>query len=282
MEQPRHERIHPTAVIHPGAVIDRTARVGAYCVIGDRVRIGPGTVLHNHVTLIGPCTIGADNEVFSYAVLGAEPQDLKHKGRETDLVIGDRNKIREHVTIHRGTELGGERTIIGNDCLIMVGVHIAHDCRIDDQVVIANGTMLGGHCHVEFGAGIGGGVGIHHFATIGTLAFVGGFSRITLDVPPFTVVEGNPAQPRKINSLALVRRQYPQATIEALRQAFRLLFRLQELPAVEALAALRSESDQTSEVLRLCDFVERMHTGNHGRQLEAKRLSDSWTSPQEQ
>jgi len=263
--------IHPTAIVHPKAELDSSVEVGPYSVIGERVCIGANTVLHNHVTILGPATIGAHNTVYPYAVLGAEPQDLKYRGYETDLVIGDRNRIREHATIHRGTELGGGRTIIGSDTLIMVGVHVAHDCTIEDEVVIANGCMLGGHCLVEFGAGLGGGVGVHHFTTIGTLSFVGGMARVSRDVPPFTVVEGSPAIARKINTTALVRRQWNPAHIERLRAAFRMIYRDMDTPVQAAVDTLRAEPDQIEPVVSLCNFVERTQAGIHGRGREASR-----------
>lgn len=266
-------KIHTTAIIHPKAEIDPSAEVGPYCVIGEGVRIGPRTVLHNHVTVQYRTTIGADNVVYPYAVLGAEPQDLKYQGGETSLIIGDRNRIREHATIHRGTELGGGRTVIGNDCMIMVGVHIAHDCVIEDQVIIANGCMLGGHCHVEFGAALGGGAGVHHFTTVGTLSFVGGMARIAKDVPPYLVVEGVPAEPRKVNTTALVRRRWRVEDVERLRAAFRLIFRDDSVPAIVAIESLRREPDQIPEVHRLCDFLERAQIGVHGRQKEQGRTS---------
>lgn len=265
--------IHPTAIIHPGADVHPTVSVGPYCVIGDKVRIGPRTVLHNHVTILGPTVVGADCAVYPYAVLGAEPQDLKYAGGETTLVIGDRTRIREHATIHRGTELGGGRTVIGSDCLIMVGVHVAHDCVIEDQVVIANGTMLGGHCLVEFGAALGGGVGVHHFTTIGTLAFVGGMARVAKDVPPYLVVEGVPAEPRKVNTTALVRRRWPPEDIERLRAAFKLIFRDEGVPAMLAIEALRMDPAQIQPVHRLCDFLERAQVGIHGRQRDGRKPS---------
>lgn len=265
--------IHPTAVIHPSAVLDPTVQIGPYSVIGEGVRIGRGTILHNHVTLQGATVIGEDNEIFPYAVLGAEPQDLKYKGSDTTLIVGDRNRIREHATIHRGTEVGGNKTIVGNDCLIMVGVHIAHDCVLEDEVVIANGTMLGGHCLVEFGAGIGGGVGVHHYSTIGTLSFIGGFARITKDVPPYIVVEGAPAEPRKPNTPALVRRHWSLDDIERLRSAYRMLFRDQGIPVRLAIDLLRAEPDQLAPIHRLCDFLERTETGVHGRQRESNRTA---------
>lgn len=266
-------RIHPTAIIHPRADLDPSVEVGPYCVVGEHVRIGPRSILRNHVTVMGPTTLGADNTIYPYAVLGAEPQDLKYHGGATSLLIGDRNRIREHATIHRGTETGGGKTVIGSDCMIMVGVHVAHDCTIEDQVIIANGSMLGGHCCVEFGAILGGGVGVHHFTTIGTLAFVGGMARVTKDVPPYVVVEGTPAECRKINTTALVRRRWSPEAVERLRAAYRLIFRDESIPAMVAIESLRSEPDQIPEVHRLCDFLERTQIGVHGRQREQGRTA---------
>lgn len=267
-------RIHPTAVIHDGAQLDDNVEVGPYCVVNSGVRIGAGTVLHNHVTVEGPCTIGRENEVFPYAVLGAEPQDKKFQGLDTELVIGDRNKIREHVTIHRGTEMGGLKTAIGSDCLIMVGVHIAHDCAVEDEAIIANNCMLGGHCRIERAATLAGGVGVHHFTTIGTLAFVGGMSRITKDVPPYVVVEGVPAEVRKLNRTALVRRKWSGDLIRELDDAFRLIFRNPDVSALSAADQLRAAS-ASQPVLNLCTFIERTQLGVYGRQLEADRNARS-------
>jgi len=263
--------VHPTAVIDPDADVDPSARIGPYCVIGAGVTIGAGCVLHNHVTVEGPTRLGDDNIVYPYAVLGAEPQDLKFRGSATELLIGDRNRIREHVTVHRGTESGGGRTIIGSDCLLMVGAHIAHDCVIEDQVVIANSAMLGGHTHVEFGATIAGGAGVHHFASIGRFAFVGGMARITKDVPPFLVVEGAPAEPRKVNTTALVRRGWDPAEVEAVRTTFKRLFRNNDQPMQVVMDELRAVPNQWPSVMRLCDFIERMQMGVHGRYRESLR-----------
>lgn len=263
-------RIHPSAVIDPSASVHETACIGPYAVVGPNVTIGPRTILHNHACVEGPTTIGEDNIVYPFAVIGAEPQDLKYHGERSELIIGDRNRFREHVTIHRGTEVGGGKTIVGSDCLIMVGAHIAHDCVLEDQVVIANSVMLGGHCHVEFGATIAGGAGVHHFTTIGQLAFVGGLARITKDVPPFLVVEGSPAEPRKVNTTALVRRGWTPEEVESLRRAYKQLYRGDD-PASMVMQRLRAEPDVTSAVTRLCDYLERMHLGVHGRFLEARR-----------
>ncbi len=263
--------IHPTAIVHHRAELDDGVEVGPYCVIGEGCRIGADTVLHNHVTVQGPTTIGRENVVFPYSVVGAEPQDLKFEGHHTELVIGDRTKIREHATIHRGTELGGAKTVIGSDCLIMVGVHIAHDCVVEDRVVIANNCMIGGHCLIEEGAALGGGVGIHHFTTIGTLSFVGGLARVSKDVPPYVVVEGSPAEPRKINTTALMRERWPTDELERLRSAFKRIFRTSDVPAQVAVEQLREGESASAAVLKLCDFVERAQLGTHGRYLESTR-----------
>lgn len=263
--------IHPTAVVHPSVEIAEGVEIGPYCVIGEGVKLGRGTVLHNHVTVLGPAVLGEENVVYPYAVLGAEPQDLKYAGHDTSLRIGDRNKIREHVTVHRGTEFGGGMTRIGSDCLIMVGVHIAHDCQIEDEVVIANNSMLGGHCLVEEGATIAGGVGVHHFTTVSRLSFVAGMARVTRDVPPFTIVEGSPAEPRKINTTGLVRRGWTGEEIEMLRLAFRKLLRSPEVPFREAIEDFAEAKREYASVAELCRFVERAEDGVHGRYLESLR-----------
>jgi UDP-N-acetylglucosamine acyltransferase len=264
-------RVHPTAIVHAHAELGDGVEVGPYCVVGANVRIGSGTVLHNHVTIQGTCDIGEENVVYPFAVIGSDPQDLKYAGSETSVVIGHRNKIREYATVHRGTELGGGVTRLGSDCLVMVHTHVGHDCTIEDGVVIANNTMLGGHCLVESGAAIGGGAGIHHYTTIGTLAFVGGMSRINKDVPPYVVVEGSPAEPRKINTTALTRRRWPNDEVERLRKAFRALFRKTGGSVSRVLEEIRDEPDQSRAVLRLCDFVERTQAGVKGRSLESSR-----------
>lgn len=265
-----NSHIHPSAVVDPTARVHDSASIGPYAVVGPGVTIGPRTVLHNHACVIGPTVLGADNIIFPFAVVGAEPQDLKFHGEYSELVIGDRNRIREHVTIHRGTELGGGKTVLGSDCLIMVGAHIAHDCILEDHVVIANSVMLGGHCLIEFGATVAGGAGVHHFTTVGRLAFVGGLARIAKDVPPFLVVEGNPAEPRKVNTTALLRQAWPSEEMEAIRAAFKQLFRGDD-PIAVTMQNLRADSGVSRNVLHLCDFLERMQLGVHGRYRETFR-----------
>lgn len=261
-------RQHPTSVVDRRAELGEGVEIGAYSVVHAGAVLGPGCVLHNHVTVYGGVRMGRENVVYPHAVLGADPQDRKYLGGPTALVIGDRNKFREQVTVHRGTESGGGVTRVGSDGLFMVGSHIAHDCEIEDRVVIANGTMLGGHCLVECGAGIGGGVGVHHFTTIGTLSFVGGMSRVVKDVPPFVVVEGAPAEPRKVNTTGLARAGWTAPEMDQMREAYRRLFE-EGTPASEVIASLRASAGCTSHVLRLCEALERAHRGVYGRWREA-------------
>jgi len=263
--------IHPTAVIGERVTIGRGVRIGPYCVVEDGAVIGDGCVLHGHVTVYGTTTLGADNIMYPYAVLGAEPQDLKYHGEETTLFVGDRNRIREHTTLHRGTEMGGGKTVMGDDCLIMVGAHVAHDCVIEDEVVIANSVMLVGHSLIETGVTIAGGAGVHHFATVGRYAFVGGLTRVAKDVPPFVVYEGNPAEPRKLNTTALLRRGWEVEVVEQLRSAYKRLFRNPEEPMQVSMDRLRADPEQPPCVVHLCDFLERMQMGVHGRFLESTR-----------
>ena len=263
--------IHSTAVIGEGASIGSGVRVGPYCVIEDGAVIGDECVLHGHVTVYGSTTLGRENILYPHAVLGAEPQDLKFHGEESSLVVGDRNRIREHTTLHRGTEIGGGKTVVGNDCLFMVGAHIAHDCVVEDEVVIANSVMLGGHSLIETGVTIAGGAGVHHFATVGRYAFVGGLTRVAKDVPPYVVYEGNPAEPRKLNTTALLRRGWDVDVVEQLRIAYKALFRNHDEPMQVTMDRLRADEEQPPCVLHLCDFLERMQLGVHGRFLESTR-----------
>ena len=265
--------IHPTAIVDASAEIADTAAVGPYCVIGPDVRIGRGTILHNHVIIQSLTTIGEDNRVYPYAVLGADPQDRKFRGERAFCHIGDRNRIREHVTIHRGF-WGRAGRPNGSDNLIMVVAHIAHDCQIGDHVTVANQVMLAGHVRVEDGANIGGGAGVHHFATVGTCSFVGGLARITRDVPPFMIVEGNPAEVRAVNSIAMNRRGYGPQDIEAVKDAYRRLYRDNDAAMKDKLAAVRVDHADVEAVTILCDAVDASAAGVHGRALEVTRHDD--------
>lgn len=267
-------RIHPTAIVDPAAIIADSTSIGPYCVIGPDVVIGEDNVLHNHVVIQALTTVGDGNEFFPFTVIGADPQDVKYRGERTTCEIGDHNKIREHVTIHRGTANGGAITRLGHRNLIMVAAHIAHDSIIGSDVVLANQVMIAGHVHVEDGANIGGGAGIHHFTTIGRCAFVGGLARIAKDVPPFMIVEGNPAEVRAINSIAMTRRGYDQEHIDAVKDAYKRLYRDNGAPMADKVEQLRVEYKSVPAVIVLCDSLSASASGVHGRALERDRSDD--------
>ncbi len=275
--EPTMSRIHHTAVIDPTAEIDESVVVGPYSVIGPHVVIGAGTVLHNHVTVQSDTTVGSDNVFYPFSVIGADPQDRKFCGEPCFCRIGDRNTIREHVTIHRGTGNGGCVTIVGSDNLIMVAAHIAHDCHLGNRLIIANQVMLAGHVRVHDGANIGGGVGVHHYATIGTCAFVGGLARISKDVPPYMIVEGNPAEVRAVNAIAMMRSGYPESEIDAMKEVFKRLFRDNGAPMAEKIVEIRRAYPGVTPVLTLCDALDATGDGVHGRALEVTRPDDKRT-----
>ena len=260
--------IHPSAIIDASSNIAQSAIIGPSCVVGPRVTIGDGTQLLNHVTVQRDTVIGEDNRLYPYCVLGGDPQDKKYDGENTILEVGDRNQIREHVTIHRGTNNGGGKTIVGNDNLLMVASHVAHDCVLGNDVVIANQVMLAGHITVEDCATIGGGAGINQFSRIGRCSYVGGLARITRDVPPYMIVEGTPAEVRAVNIVAMTRRGYPDIQIEAMKDAFRRLFKDNGGALAQKVEQLLSEYSDHVPIQQLCDALESSAAGRHGRSNE--------------
>jgi UDP-N-acetylglucosamine acyltransferase len=234
--------IHPTAVIHPGAELHPTVKVGPYAVIGEKVKIGPETLVGAHVVIDGWTEIGARNQFFPGAAIGLASQDKKYDGSDSLVKIGDDNRIREFVTVNCAT-YADEVTTIGNRNLIMAYTHVAHNCLIEDQVVITNAVSLGGHVHIESQARVGGMSGIHQGVRIGRLAMVGGMSRVTRDVPPYVLVEGNAARVRSLNLVGLQRAGLTDLdegkVFQSLKQAFRLLYR-SGLPLAEALEKLET------------------------------------------
>ena len=242
--------IHPTAIVDNKAELDSSVEVGPYAVIEADVKIGANTTIGANAIISGPIEIGCNNRIFPSAALGLEPQDLKYKGAKSWVKIGDNNIFREFVTVNRATE-EDEATIIGNNNLLMAYVHVAHNCIIEDRVVMANYVGLAGHVHIESKAVIGGILGIHQFVRVGTMAMLGGMSRIDRDVPPFMLVEGNPARVRSLNTIALKRNNVTTEEIALLKKAFRSLYRsgvtlnealseLDLLPQNEYLQHLRS------------------------------------------
>lgn len=256
--------IHPTAIIDPKAELDNNVKVGPNAVIGANVKIGANTTIGANAIISGPSEIGTDNQIFPGAALGLDPQDLKYKGAKTWAKIGDRNVIREFVTINRATG-EGEETVIGNDNLLMAYVHVAHNCIIKDRVVIANYVGLAGHVEIESKAVIGGMLGIHQFVQVGTMAMLGGMSRIDRDVPPYMLVEGSPCRVRSLNSIALKRNNLTAEEISLLKKAFRILYR-SGLSLNESLQQLGNLSDN-QYIQNLYNFMQKSVTGEHRRGL---------------
>ncbi|MGF1493155.1 MAG: acyl-ACP--UDP-N-acetylglucosamine O-acyltransferase [Microcoleaceae cyanobacterium] len=230
--------VHPTAVIHPGAELHPTVQVGAYAVIGEHVKIGPGTTIGTHVVIDGWTEIGARNQIFSGAIIGSEPQDLKYQGAVTFVKIGNENLIREYVTINRAT-YAGEETRIGDRNLLMAYSHVGHNCVLEDQVIVANNVALAGHVYIESQARLSGVLGVHQFVHIGKLSMIGGMTRVDRDVAPFMLVEGNPSRVRSLNLVGLKRAGFVAEEMALLKQAFRLLYR-SEYSLEKALSELDS------------------------------------------
>ena len=264
--------LHPTAVVDPLAELAEVMEVGPHCVIGPLARIGAGTRLCNHVTILGRTTLGQENRIFPGVVLGAEPQDISYRGSDTELVIGDRNVIREGVTINRATEKEEGVTSVGSDCFIMACCHIAHDCRVGDRVIMANATLLGGHVHVHDDANLSAGVLVNHYSSIGSFSFTGALSRVLHDVPPYMLAEGNPSRPRCLNVVALKRNNFAPETIAALSEAHRLLFR-SKLGLDSAREILRAADMLVPAVNHLLSFLQHQHEGRHGRGRDRRRAA---------
>ena len=257
---PPGPRIHPTAVVAPGAELGDGVRVSAYAVIGPRVRVGSGSWIGPHAVLQGRTTLGARCSVYQFASVGAVPQDLKYHGEASTLEIGDGNVVREFASINPGTAAGGMVTRIGQGCLFMVSSHVAHDCQVGDRVVLANGAALGGHVRVEDYAIVGGLAGVHQFVRIGESALCAAGAMVSMDVPPFCTVAGDRARLHGLNVIGLRRRGFDAATLSALKRAYRLLF---QGPGGrrEALARARRTLGQVPEVARLLDFLASSQRG---------------------
>lgn len=247
--------IHATALVDPAARVAETAEIGPYCAIGPQVGIGARTRLMAHVYVEGPTRIGEDNIFFPYSTVGVASQDLKYKGEPSETRIGDRNKIREFVTIHRGTEGGAMLTRIGDDNLVMAYVHVAHDAQIGNQIVLANGVTVGGHVIVGDWAVIGAFTGVHQYCRVGRHAMIGGYSVVTQDVLPFSMtVSEREIKTFGANRVGLERRGFPTETIEHLQTAFRLLSR-SGLNTSQALERIRAELPSCPELEELLEFI---------------------------
>lgn len=260
------------AAVDSRAEIEEDVEIGPFCVVGPHVKIGRGTRLENGVTIMGHVVIGQHNHLFPGVVIGGEPQDLSYQGSDTRVEIGDHNVIREAVTINRATEKEDGVTSIGNHNYLMACCHVAHDCRLGNYIVIANGTLLGGHVHVHDHASFSGGIGVHHYATVGSYSFVAGLSRVLHDVPPFMLVDGHPTRPRCINVVALKRNNFTNETIECLAEAHRLLYRA-KVGLEHAREILRGNNQILPPVGELLTFVQTQQEGKHGRARERRRAA---------
>jgi UDP-N-acetylglucosamine acyltransferase len=273
-------KIHPTAVVDPKAELGRDVRIGPFCYVGPGVALGDGCVLLPHATVLGPATIGVNNQVYPYCTIGAAPQDLKYKGGPTSLVVGNNNVFRESVTVHRGTEIDRRsegRTRVGSDSLLMVGVHVAHDAELGNHVIIANSVQIAGHVRLEDCVTVGGASAMHHFVTVGRNAFVGGMTRVTHDVPPYMKVQGYDQEVRGANIEGMRRWHVPEESIAAVKTAARLLYarRGENSPGrtTEALREIESDGLLHDEHVRyLVEFLRRkLEIGIFGRVREHGR-----------
>jgi UDP-N-acetylglucosamine acyltransferase len=252
--------IHPSAIVDPGAEFGTGVFIGPYCVIHAGVRLGDGCWLQNHVTLCGPVEIGSGNRFYAYGSIGQQSQDLKYASEPTHLSIGDDNTFREFVTVHRATR-PGDTTRIGSRCNFLAYSHIAHDCQVGDDVIFSNNGTLAGHVTVEDYAVIGGLSAVHQFCRVGKFALTGGCSKIVQDVPPYMVIDGNPARVRGVNIVGLQRNGVGDDAINALKQAHRTVFRCDQnlSQAIESLKA--SDGATQIDVQYLIAFLENSERG---------------------
>jgi UDP-N-acetylglucosamine acyltransferase len=253
-------QIHATAIVDSTAEIDDDVQVGPYCIVGAGVKIGKGSRLKSHVVVEGRTTLGQGNTVFPFASVGSMPQDLKYRGEASELIIGHRNIIREYVSLNPGTTGGGMLTRVGDDNLLMMYCHIAHDCILGNRNVIANGATLGGHVTIQDYVIVGGLVGIHQFVKIGSGAILGAGSMVSKDVPPFCNATGDRARLRGLNLEGLRRRGYERAKIDALKKAYRIIFQSKKKTS-EALQKVRKEIAPSAEIDLLVGFIESSQRG---------------------
>lgn len=254
------QNIHKTAIIEEGAIIGTDVSIGAFTIIGSKVVIGDGTTIGSHTLIEGNTTIGKNNRIFSHAVLGTIPQDLKFEGEDTQLIIGDNNTIREHTLLNTGTAGGGYKTIIGDDCLLMGHVHIGHDCILSNNIVVANSCAIAGHVEIDSNCVIGGMSAIHQFCKIGENAMVGGGSILVQDIPPFCICEGNRATLRSLNINGLRRRfKDSRSDIDAIRKTYKLIFESGQPIAETATDILNTNENKYAK--QLAQFVANTKRG---------------------
>lgn len=249
-------KIHPTAIIEDSVKLGNNVEVGPYAVITGNVTIGDNCKIYNHASITGKTTIGSGNKFFPFCSIGIIPQDLKFHNEESSSIIGDNNTFREHTTVHSGTEGGGGKTMIGSNCLFMVGAHIAHDCIIGNSIILANNVILAGHVVVEDHAIIGGLSAVHQYVRIGKHAMVGGMSGIESDIIPYGNAFGERASLQGLNLVGLKRRNFTRETISALREAFDEIFDKSQGTINQRLGTLSEKYKNNDEVMQMIDFIK--------------------------
>jgi UDP-N-acetylglucosamine acyltransferase len=264
-------RIHPTAVIDPKARLGTNVEVGPHVYIGPDVTVGPDCVIGHGCHIEGRVTMGHNNLLAPFVSLGTAPQDLKYHGQPTELAVGDDNVFREYVTVNIGTPTGNTITRIGNRNYFMICSHVAHDCIVEDDVILVNSVLLGGHCRVETGAKLMGNSAVNPFVTVGKLAYVGGLTRVIQDAPPFMILEGNPSRVRGVNEVGLSRAGYPPFVIEELWEVYKAIYRTRQLNRTRVYDAVLGSNSSSPEALYLVEFLRRTQHGVHGRYLESQR-----------
>ena len=247
--------IDKTAIIDPKAKVSSNVSVGAYTIIGPNVEIGENSIIQSHVSIVGSTKIGKGNKIYSFASIGSDPQDLKFNGEKTKLEIGDYNKIREYVTINPGTKGGGGLTKVGNNCLFMVSSHIAHDCLVEDNVILANNVPLGGHAHIEKNVIIGGNSAVQQFTRVGKFAMIGGMCGVVRDIIPYAMVHGNRSILQGLNLIGLRRRNIPNKEIIVLTEAYKEIFKNENL--TENLKKLDTKLKKNELVKDVVEFLEK-------------------------
>lgn len=260
MHKVQNNHVHPTAIIEEGAIIAQGVGIGAYAYIGSGVNIGSGCKIHHHATVDGNTVLGKNNEIFPFAFVGGKTHDKKFKGGEPGLKIGDNNVFREYVTVHLATN-DGDVTVIGNNNLFLTYSHVAHDCIIGNHVTISSHAALGGHVWIEDHANIGGQIGIHQFCSVGRYCMVGFSSKVTQDIPPYMLVDGNPAEVKTFNKVGLERAGFSEEDMDLIKEVYQILYRrgLNRSQALETLA--KHEQGNHSIVRHVIEFAEKSRRG---------------------
>ena len=253
--------IHPSAIVSPVAKLGHNVRVGPFCVVGANVELGDDCVLHSHVVIEGHSKFGRGNEFFPFSMLGGKTQDLKYIGEPTYLEVGDHNVFRENVTVHRGTS-GALPTRIGSHNLLLCYSHVAHDCQLGDHIILSNTVGIAGHIIIEDYVIVSGFAAVHQFCRLGKHSIIGGLSKVVQDVPPFMIVDGNPASTRGINQVGLQRRGFAEDDIKAIKTAYKRLFLKKDGNLATALSSLKAtHAADTPQVAHLIDFIEKSERG---------------------